>query len=300
MAITQAPTSTISYIDPDGYTWLLSDLLLAKGYIATALDGVTGLPISLTSVPMLTGQALPQMYIPQPVSITLGIYAECQNVNQMDKFRALLDSIVYAFFNVRNGQPAPGYLIMAHPDGTQRQIAVYTTGGLESAEYGPLFASWVLTLQALDPFWSDLIPQSISYGLPGVSPGMLPILPINLGSSNIIGSSTLLNDGGADSYPIWDIYGPGTPTIANATTGRSFTLSNPISAGDSVHVVTQPSQQQVYKTSTSTSIWNQLVINSPRDLWPIVRGSNNISLSMSGSGPGSKIVLTWTRRWLRG
>jgi hypothetical protein len=295
----QVPLFQISYLDPDRNLWGLSDLSLANGYICTALEGIAGVPVQLTSIPLVNGTAQPQMYSSQPGTVTLGLYVEAKDFSHQADFLKLVDNITYAFFNQRAGIPAPGYIVVQRPDGTSRQLAVYCTAGFENPDYSTMYANFVLSLTALDPYWTDTVAQQITYGLPAGATGILPLLPVALGASNVIGTSTLNNDGGADAYPSWDIYGPGTPTITNNTSGRSFALTGALATGDQVHVETRPGVQAVYKVATAANMWSNLVINSPRDLWPIVKGMNSINLAMSGSGPSSKIVLNWTRRWLR-
>lgn len=294
----QNPTLQVGYEDPDGNYWQLSDLLLANGYICTALEGIAGVPVALSSIPLVNGTAQPSMYLAQPGTINLGIYVEAVK-GDINAFYAMLDKITYAFYNVRNGLPAPGYLIVSRPDGTSRHIAVYTTSGLDTPEYGAYYANYALSLSSLDPFWEDQNPLVMNYSSTAPAGGILPFLPIAIGSSSVLGTSVLTNDGGADAYPFWDIYGPGTPTIANNTTGRSFTFSNPLASGDHVQVETRPGKQIVYRVNGALNYWNQLVVQSPRDLWSIQKGPNTVVLALAGSGVGSRIQLTWTRRWLR-
>lgn len=296
--VTQAPTPQIGYEDPDGNYWNLSDLLLGEGVICTGIDGVAGIPVSLSNIPLLNGTAQPASYIPQPGTILMGLYAEAPG-GDMDAFYDLIDRIAYAFFSLRNGLPAPGQLVISRPDGTSRQINVFTTAGLDAPEYGPYFVNYVLSLSSLDPFWEDQDPQVVTYSSSLPAAGILPLLPIAIGTSNVLGTSVLVNDGGADAYPFWDIYGPGIPTISNNTTGRSFSFSSALSPGDHVQVQTRPGQQIVYRVNGGVNYWSQLVAQSPRDLWPIPKGNNTISLAIAGSGTGSAVRLTWTRRWLR-
>lgn len=296
--ITQAPTIQIGYEDPDGNYWGLSDLLLNEGYICTSIDGISGLPVNLTSIPLVNGTAQPALYLPQPGVINIGIYLEAPN-GDLDAFYALVDKFTYAFFNLRNNFPAPGKLIIARPNGTVRRINVFTTSGLESPDFGAYYANYALSLQTLDPFWEDLDPEVLTYSTRVPAAGILPLLPIAIGASNVLGQSVLNNDGGADAYPFWDIFGPGIPTITNVTTGRQFSFATTLSPGDHVQVETRPGKQLVYRVNGGVNFWSQIVAQSPRDLWSIPKGVNVVNLGMSGSGLASSVQLTWTRRWLR-
>lgn len=297
------PTSYphISYFDPDGVEWDLSDMSLSNGYICSVISGVEGVPISFTTIPMIDGSVQPQMYISQPGSIILSILVEAKSSDRpgVADYYKLLDRIVYAFFNKRSQAPAPGNLVISRPDGTSRKLPVYCVSGLNQPEVGVLKSHYVLGLESPDPHWYDLVANVVTYKIGGGSAGILPLLPIAISSSTVLGASTINNDGGTVAYPTWDITGPGTPIIANNTTGRSFTLHTPIASGHVVHVETALGKQMVVDTTTGTNLWNDLVFNSPRDLWSLAVGTNNINLSLGGSGSGSQIQLSWMRRWLR-
>lgn len=293
------PPPQISYIDPDGNTWPLTDLTLANGYICTGITGVSGLPVSFSSIPLLNGGALPQLYTPQPGTIGLGLYFESQG--DVNAYMALLDSFAYAFYNVRNNVPTPGQLVIQRQDGTSRFRNVYCVGGLDTAtDEGVTWSTYTLTLQADDPFWYDLNPNVTLYQLASTTAtGILPLLPIALGGSTVFGADIIDNEGGAEAYPEWLMTGPGLPTIQNQTTGRQFSLATAIATGQVIQVNTQPGMQSAVDVGAGVSVWSDVVQNTPRDLWALARGMNEIFLTMGGAGIASSIQLSWTRRWLR-
>jgi len=271
---------------------------LSNGYICTDIAGIDGLPVSFSSSPLLNGGSLPQIYVPQPGSVVIGLYLESQG--DVNAYMKLLDKFAYAFFNQRDGKPVPGQLVIQRQDGTSRFLNVYTVSGADTAtDWMPTWATYTLTLQSDDPFWYDLTPQQSQYILAGQASGILPLLPINLGSSTVIGSSTLVNDGGAEAYPIWLITGPGLPNFANLTTGRQFSLQSVLASGQVIQVDTRPGLQSAVDINSGTNLWSGIVKASPRDLWSLAVGVNKINLAMGGAGPASNILLTWTRRWLR-
>src|SRR5215472_4594431 len=281
----------ISYIDPDGGVWYLSDMSLSNGYICTDIAGIDGLPVSFSSSPLLNGGSLPQIYVPQPGSVVIGLYLESQG--DVNAYMKLLDKFAYAFFNQRDGKPVPGQLVIQRQDGTSRFLNVYTVSGADTAtDWMPTWATYTLTLQSDDPFWYDLTPQQSQYILAGQASGILPLLPINLGSSTVIGSSTLVNDGGAEAYPIWLITGPGLPNFANLTTGRQFSLQSVLASGQVIQVDTRPGLQSAVDINSGTNLWSGIVKASPRDLWSLAVGVNKINLAMGGAGPASNILLT--------
>lgn len=305
--MTQPSPVQFTYIDPDGGSWLLSDNLLSQGYVCTGISGIAGLPVAFSTIPLIDGGVAPQLYIPQPGNVNMGLYIEALNGDQ-NSYMNLLDKLTYAFYNRRNGSPAPGFLQGQRPDGTSRQLALFCTSGLDQPsasssddglQTGQLWTTYVLTFQSPDPFWYDVNTQQIVFGLAGAPTGILPLLPIALGLSTVLGTATVHNDAGAESYPYWDITGPGIPVIKNNSTGRSFSMGSSLASGQTVRVTTQPGQQSVVDLSTGANLWSNLVAASPRDLWPIIVGSNSLTLTMSGAGTGSQIVMNWTKRWLR-
>lgn len=289
----------ITYVDPDGGAWYLTDLGLSKGYICTGIAGVSGIPVSFATIPLLTGGALPQMYISQPGAVVLGIYAEAMG-GDVNSYMKLLDSIAFAFSNDRDGLIEPGFLQVQRQDGTTRQLQVFAVDGTAvPTDEGVGWSTYAISLQAPDPFWYDLIPQSIQYVLSGQAAGILPILPIALGSSSVFGADTVANDGGAEAYPVWTIVGPGLPVIQNATTGRQFSFTAALTSGQIFQVDTRPGRQSAVDVNAGVSVWSQIIQNTPRDLWALARGDNDIFITMGGAGPASSVTLSWTRRWRR-
>jgi hypothetical protein len=288
----------IDYIDPDGNDWNLSDFSMAKGYICAGITGIEGLSVSMQTVPLLDGTAVPNIYIPQPGTITIAILVERPVGGTENDYYTLLDRIVRAFINRRNEIPVPSSLIVQRPNGNSRQIQVYQTSGLNTPEVGIHNSLYTFTLQTPDPFWSDLTPQSLTFSVSSVS-GILPLLPVQLASSSVIGNATIPNNGTAIAYPIWTITGPGTPTMQNLTTGRKWSLNTSIPGGQVVQVTTKPGSQAVVNVTTGVSIWDQLVLSSLRDLWGFVGGNNNINIAMPGSTIATSVSLSWTSRWSR-
>lgn len=293
------PPPQISYLDPDGILWPLTDLTLPNGYICTGITGISGVPVSFSALALVTGGAIPQMIISQPGQIAMGMYLE--SLGDVNAYMRLLDAFAYSFRTERSGSPAPGYLIVQRQDGTTRQIAVYVTGGVESPVDENVYSStYAISLSAPDPYWYDQFPTISQYVLTIAGPtGILPLLPINLTPSTVFGSQTVNNDGGSDTYPVWTFTGPGIPSVQNLTTGFQFSFFSALTTGQQVQVSTLPGNQYAIDVSNGSNMWGQIVKNSPRDLWPLVRGTNQISILMSGATSGSAVQLQYTRRWLR-
>lgn len=288
----------IGYIDPDGNNWNLTDITMANGYICTGLVGIEGIPVSSQTIPLIDGTAVTDVYIPQPGTLALGVLIGRPAGGDQNAYYALLDKFVRAFMTRRKELPAPGYIQIQRPDGTIRQIAVYTTSGLNTPEVGIHYTSYALTLQTPDPYWTDLNPRSMTFSISNAA-GILPLLPIRLAASSVTGNVTINNGGTAIAYPIWNITGPGTPTMQNLTTGRKWSLNAPIPAGQVVQVTTKPGTQMAYNVTTATNIWDSLVLSTLRDLWGLMGGDNVVNISMAGSSLATSVTLSWTNRWSR-
>lgn len=287
----------LTYVDPDGLAWRLSDR--DGGVVATACAGIAGPQPSLTSTGLPSGGSVAQFYRATSRPIVIGVFVEAATQND---FLALMDRWSRALWNERLGEPAPGTLVVARPDGTSRQIPVICTDGADQSDddrskSGLTWSTFALTFQALDPLWSDADPTDLLFAVYSAA-GVPPMPPIELAPPTLLGQTTVYNTGDADSYPVWTITGPGQPTLANETTGRSFGLDVSLGSGEVVTVDTRPTMQSAVD-GTSADRWSDLVKSSPRDLWPLVPGRNDLNLDLTGSGVGSKVVLSFTRRWLR-
>jgi hypothetical protein len=288
----------ITYIDPDGNNWGLSDLSMTDGYICSSITGIEGLPVSLQLIPLLNGTSIPNVYIPQPGTITMAILLGWPAGGTESDYYNLLDSMMRAFINRRNELPAPGYLQIQRPDGSIRQIAVYAIAGHNTPEIGIYNTIYTFTLQTPDPYWQELVQQVVTFNN-NPTAGILPLLPVSLGGQ-LFGQATIVNGGNALAYPVWTITGPGIPTIQNLTTGLSWSLTTAIPAGQVVQVGTTPGTQYVTNLTTGTNIWDQLALSSINQLWPLVGGENVVNVSASGSTTSTTIQVTWTNRWSRG
>jgi hypothetical protein len=288
-----------SYQDPDGNLWNLSDYTMSEGYICSAIAGIEGIPVMMQTIPLLDGTAVPNLYVPQPGSITLGLLIGRPASDNPNDYYTLLDSVVRAFLTRRNELPAPGTLIIQRPNGSIRQTQVYTISGLDTPTVAvDDYTLYTLTLQTPNPYWTDGQTQTVVYSL-NYAAGILPMLPIQLAGATVIGNNNVTNEGTALAYPTWTITGPGTPTITNNTTGLAWSMNTPIPAGQVVQVVTQRGQQSAYNITTATSVWDQLNYSSLRDLWPLVGGINSITIAMVGASQNTSVVLSWQNQWSR-
>jgi hypothetical protein len=166
VAITPQPLPLqLTYIDPDGHSWFLSDPDMTEGIICEDIVGLSGIPVAASSVPLVQGGAVLQTLIPQVRNVfaTIFIMSTDNAEGQLD-YLNLLDRFTKAFTTIRDGIPVPGTLIVQRPDGSSRQCTVYVVAGLDQPNdskdlSGLLFTTYVLTLEAVDPYFYDPEPE---------------------------------------------------------------------------------------------------------------------------------------------
>jgi hypothetical protein len=294
----------VDYQDPDGNWWSLSNRSMSQGWVCSAIAGIEGLPVMMQTLPLLDGTAVPLVYIPQTGTIGLAILVGRATDNDQFAYYNNLDKVVRAFYNRRNQAPTPGTLRVTRPDGSRRIIAVYCTSGLNTPEVGindtTLFS---LALSTPDPYWSDYdntaLHFPVTFGNSGILPITFPSPGILFNPSQEAGSFVLTNWGDGQTFPNWVLTGPGTPTVTNKTSNRSWALSQPIPAGQQVQLTTKPGAQSCVNITTQTNIWNQLVFGGPHDLFPLMSGDNLVTVQMAGATAATTVDVEFTNRWLR-
>lgn len=289
----------VLYIDPDGEQWDWSDL--AGPVQVTGVAGHGSPPVSLTTLAMPSGASLPQNYVGSGRTILVGIVA---GADTQSAFLDLTDRLAQALWTERLGTPAPGTLVIQRPDGTGRRIKVLVTDGPDLSDddrdkSGLTWTSFVVTFKSLDPCWSDATPITIPFKAADGAAGVPPMPPVVLAPYSVLGNTTVTNTGNAAAYPVWRISGPGTPTLQNVTLGRTFGLATALTEGETVTIDTAPDGSAYAIDQDGVDRWPDLVKSSPRDLWELVKGPNQLNLALSGSSAASLIELSYVRRWLR-
>lgn len=291
----------VSYIDPDGQVWNwsspLSDVML------TSITGLGSPPAAMSGIALPGGGQIPQAYGAAPRNMVVGLDV-CDEESQ-DGLLDTIDQLSVAFWGERYGRPATGTLIVSRPDGSARQIQVLCTSGPEQPDTGSSddgyqwSTNFALTfVSALDPYFSDSAATELEFAAAGGGSGVPPMPPVLLQASTTLGAATVTNSGSGAAYPIWTVYGPGTPTISLDTPDLSFSLDVVLGVGDVRVIDTRPGLQSVVDGS-GANCWAELAAGSPRDLWALPPGSSDISVEIAASTAASKVVLQYVRRWLR-
>jgi hypothetical protein len=202
---------------------------------------------------------------------------------------------------VRSGLAQPGTLTVRLPDGSARSIAAYYHGGLDAPEDTiddliQLYQNFPnLELLALDPTWTG---GSVGGRWGDITPPVFfGTMPRTLAPSQVLGSVTVDLPGDADSWPVWTITGPGTPTVTNLTSGRSWQFASAISAGRTVTVDTRPDKLTVVD-DLGADLYGSL--DTYPDLWPLEPGLNDLTVEVASSTSASAIAFTADVRWRSG
>lgn len=290
--------ASISYIDPRGTVWPMTDTSL--GFYALA-DGVSGLgaaPVSLTTDPLPRGGVRLRHVQPQARTIVWPVHVSGTTHQEfIDLWRALAKAFTDT---LRYG---PGVLHIARPDGRQRQIKVrYQDGwdGLGRAGTGISWDNAVITLLAEDPYYYDPVPQEIHRQTDTVANFLNPYPSVS--SSQVLGATTVTNPGDVAAWPVWTITGPATlVTITNDDTGESFTLDpnaaaighGNLLAGEYVTVATDPPSVRY----SDGSNWVGSLNWPAASLWSLAPGDNALTFELDGAGVDSAVDLSFYPRY---
>lgn len=184
--------------------------------------------------------------------------------------------------------------------GTRELVCRYT-GGLENAaETAPTFRRWVALFTAFDPLWRDVEPSVQVVAVDEIpflsSPPEAPWFPWVLVGSDAMGGFTVTNDGDDVAWPVWTVQGPGhTPTLTNATSGERIEVDVTLAAGEQMVIDTRPGAKTVQ--GPDGNLWAELTDDS--ELWPLLRGSQEVEASLADAVSGqSRVRLEFRRRWL--
>lgn len=275
------------WIDPDGNSTTLDVDWNASGRFMPAIE------FASTGVPGQPGERIREVrHGVKEFTIRLTL-ATADEPSLRQAQRALVTAM--------NPVRGPGILRVTSTIGDVREIACYYADGLGMEEKeetsGPNMQQADVTFRAFEPYWRDVSDTSQTFTI-GVTPTFFPIFPIRLTSSQIAVDATAVNAGDVESWPVWQIAGPGSAiTLRNLTTGKSFTLATTaLAAGESITVDTRPGYKTLTK-SDGSSVFSDLTTTS--SIWPLIVGSNSIRLEMGGAISGSSsLQINYRQRYL--
>lgn len=287
--------ATITYIDPAGTRWPMTDLS-ADWY--TLADGVSGLgaaSYTLTSDPHPRGGARLRHVQPQPRTIVWPLLVKG---GDHLLFTANWRALARAF--TRTLREGPGSLEVARPDGQVRHIAVYYADGWDGrgqAATGITWDSAVVTLWCEDPYWTDAAPLSVHREAGAQVDYLVPYPSVS--SSQVLGATTVTNPGDVEVWPQWLVTGPASAiTFTREDTGDAFTLTmadtvhGPLLAGETVTISTDPPR---VRSGTGENLGSGLSWPGAV-LWSLPPGETPMTFQLDGAATGSAVDLTFYPR----
>ncbi|MEV7268400.1 phage tail protein [Micromonospora aurantiaca] len=195
----------------------------------------------------------------------------------------------------------PGTLEVARPGGRRRQIRAYLQDGFDDDARGTghVAATVLVTLYCPTAWFADVEPIEVPWRYSGGGARFLGTVGGRrypaLSPGRALGDTTAVNPGKVPSYGLWTLTGPAATLTATSARlgGATFTLDLPraILAGEQVTIDTDPLVSAV--TGPAGEDWTGSLNWPGADLWPLMPGTNKISLVVTGSGVGTAVSLAF-------
>lgn len=192
-----------------------------------------------------------------------------------------------------------------------RSRTTYYRTGLGAPDWsGPTSALYGVTLDYAEPWWrgavrsrkvkvadrkKPFITAKVNPSGQGVGPA-IPFFPVFVYSSVVQGVYTLDIEGDEESWPTWEISGPGKDMlIENTTTGEALFIEGEIF--ETIHIVTDPQLQDIYSDTWADGQWWDRVDIKQGALFPLRAGENQIRITMVGATQASYVKYAYEEMW---
>lgn len=296
----------VSYTDPTGVVWPLTDESAGWFTLAEGVSGLGAVQYTLTSDKHPRGGARLRHAQPEPRSIVWPLYVYGDTHTEfIDRWRALASAFTRTLRVGADGRRTPGVLTIARPDGTSRSVRVFYQDGFEGrARMGSGIVSdtAALVLWCEDPYWFDDVPVTV-HRESGSTVDFLAPFP-SVSSSQVLGATTLTNPGDAAVWPTWTITGPASMiTFTHQDTGEAFTIDpaavghGSLLTGEQVTVRTDPAQVRLHDGTPDGANWTGALNWPEAVLWGLEPGSNRVAFQLDGSAPGSAVDMLFHPRY---
>lgn len=288
--------ATITYVDPTGVRWPMTDTSLNWYALADGVSGLGAASYTLTSDPHPRGGARLRHVQAQPRTIVWPVLVKGADHTQ---FQETWRALARAF--TRTLREGPGLLEVALPDGRVRHLEVHYQDGWDGrgqAASGITWDSAVVTLWCEDPYWVDTVPIAV-HRETGTQVDYLVPFP-SVSSSQVLGATTVTNPGDVDVWPTWVITGPASAiTFTREDTGDAFILTmadtphGELLSGETVTISTDPTR---VRSDTGENLVGGL--NWPGAiLWGLPPGVTPVTFQLDGAEVGSAVDLTFYPRY---
>jgi hypothetical protein len=299
----ETPTRSLDYsyvgwVDPTGKEWSLVDPDRGYSLIAGVL-GFGSQKITINTAARARGGVgiLSTRYEPRLLTLPI-LVAGMDHTEFLELWEELEDAFT------RTSEDGPGYLRVVRPDGRERRVDAVFYDGWDNGQ-GDDWSFDAPPVQLLCPrgYWYDPTPATVVReavtGLSFFAPYM------RVSSGNTLGDSTLVNSGQLKTYPTWTVTGPMTALEASITydfrddRGRvrsvteTFTVTHTLTGGQQITITTDP---PALTDDAGDSIFSDLTMPGST-LWGIPRGTSDCVFTVTGSGAGTKVELSYLKRF---
>lgn len=148
-----------------------------------------------------------------------------------------------------------------------------------------------------DPYWTSedqeskvISPEGVGLGLLGTG---ISLAQLRVGSVDGYGSTTILNTGEADAYPVWTIKAPFTGFSLVSQTGESLLWALDSGTKDTGYIVVNTKDGTVVD-ETGANRYAEL--DPSPQFWAVAPGPNNVGVVMAGASAETETTVVWNRR----
>lgn len=276
-----------TYIDPTGMEWPLNppgqDL-----FTMNAVSGYGITPVELITRPDPRGGVTIASIRDQSRNLVWPVRVRGRtHMEFLTRWRQLAAALA---LTKRRG---PGVFRLTRPDGSAREALCHYQSGMEGEPgQGWLEDTPTLSLLVPDGHWRDAQSVTIERST-GTTGDFLNPYP-TLSSGDVLDATQITNPGEVEAWPTWRLDGPATQLVAtNNTTGRTFTVNHSLTVGQHLDITTRPGRV----TDAAGSPINGALVRPGSVLWRLEPGVNDVTFTVTGGGPATKVSLTFYPRY---
>lgn len=287
-----------TWTDPDGNVFELSGPHEQHGWLTRPQIGGWGAaPITLVTDPVANGgeRIRHQRSEPRRLTWPLNIHGEntageVTHERFLSRYRTLMRAFTLTKYK------GAGLLTVDRPSGERRCIEAFYEDGF-GGEPGEnwIFANPTLTLFCPDGYWRDTEARTVrrEHVTGGGSPYLDPFPTVS--ESRVLGATAIDYDGEVPSWPSWRFTGPGTKfTARNDTTGRGFTITHTLLAGEQITVEVTPDRAMV-RGPAGQNLADKVDFPGA-EFWALLPGRNDVTFTIDNAADGSAVELSYFRR----
>ncbi len=281
----------IDWVDPDGRTWEVTQLLAYQshdgfGMLEPALEGVT--------IPEVDGELLLGVTAGSRSVAIDGVLHAASVTELGEKRKQLADAFnPYRRDPRRRRDVRRGKLLVTEGTGVTCELRyVMYQGGCEfntAQRLGPAGLPLVVRFKALDPWWWKATQNTFSVGLDTEGGITVPLeFPLVVEPEGLHATATLVGGGNIESWPDFEVRGPGTdPVMENTTTGERMEVQVDLQEGDTLLVSTRPLKRSI-TLATGGTTKNLLSKRKAGSKWPSIQpGDNGFTFRLTNALGGS-------------